>query len=109
MLVRKIIPAIAVGRIILANSGPLAFREVRAPAFPVFGAVSVLLQPLRFGGRGERAGRGHLLIRFRGIHLASPSPSLADSSSFSSSRQLGVSAGMPTTFSINAKLVRSKY
>ncbi len=56
VVVRQVIPAIAVGRIILAHRAPLALGEVRAPAFPILFARRVLEQALglRAVGRCDR-------------------------------------------------------
>src|SRR4051812_44645183 len=46
MVVWEMIPRSALGRIILADSAPLALGEIRAPFAPVFHAGLVLLQPV---------------------------------------------------------------
>src|ERR1700747_2557787 len=50
MIVRKIIPAISVGRIIFTDCRPLPLGEVRPPAFPVAHARGVLSQTLFLHG-----------------------------------------------------------
>src|SRR5204863_3156772 len=54
----EVVPGAAVGRVVLADGGPLALAEVRAPALPVPGAAGVLLQPAGFGV-GGRGGVSH--------------------------------------------------
>src|SRR5579859_562721 len=49
---RKIIPAFAGFRVVLAHSTPLAFGEIRSPAFPVFLPGGVFLEALRLGVLG---------------------------------------------------------
>ncbi len=53
MIVREIIPAISVRRVILANGRPLPFRQIWPPAFPVLGTRCVFLQSLMFSRRGR--------------------------------------------------------
>ena len=48
VLEREMLPGFAVGRVVFAHGAPLAFREVGAPAFPVFFAVPVFDQTLLF-------------------------------------------------------------
>src|SRR5512132_2421815 len=50
MIVRKILPAISVGRIIFTDCRPLPLGEVRPPAFPVTYARGVLSQTLFLHG-----------------------------------------------------------
>src|SRR5205814_6726724 len=44
---RKVVPAVAVLRVVLAHGAPLALREVSAPALPILLASSVLRQARR--------------------------------------------------------------
>src|SRR5439155_15118278 len=56
VIVREVIPDIAVGGIVLADGAPLPLGKVRAPAFPVFGSLGVLVEAMDFGGLGQRIG-----------------------------------------------------
>src|ERR1700733_5460784 len=49
MIVRKIIPGVAVRAVILAHRAPLPLRQIRAPSFPVRHALGAGPQPLLFG------------------------------------------------------------
>src|SRR5581483_8494940 len=49
VVVRKVVPAIAVRGIILPDRAPLAFGEVGAPTLPILHPRGILLEPLRFG------------------------------------------------------------
>src|SRR5437660_264134 len=48
LLVREVIPRVAVGRVILAHGAPLALGEIRSPALPVLAAPGVFEQALTF-------------------------------------------------------------
>ena len=50
VVVGKILPRIAIRRIILANGAPLPFRHVRTPMPPVFFGGSVVCHALSLGG-----------------------------------------------------------
>ena len=52
LIVRKIIPAIAIGRIILAHRGPLPLREIGPPPFPICLAIAIILEAVAFGVGG---------------------------------------------------------
>jgi len=49
VIVREIIPAVAIRGIIFADGAPLPLREVGTPAFPVFDPTAVLIETLRLG------------------------------------------------------------
>ena len=51
VLVRKALPQVAVRRVVLADRGPLALGQVRAPALPILRPPGVLLQAPRLGVR----------------------------------------------------------
>jgi len=53
VVVGKVFPAGAVGGVVFADGGPLAFGEVGSPAFPVFFAVGVFGEAGTFGGAGD--------------------------------------------------------
>src|ERR1700758_2495398 len=40
LIVRKVLPGIAIGAVILAHRAPAALTEIRPPSFPVFPACS---------------------------------------------------------------------
>src|SRR5262249_29118637 len=52
VVVREIVPGVAGGGIVLTHRPPLAFGQVRAPAFPVGLPLVCLLQAGLFGGHG---------------------------------------------------------
>src|SRR5207248_1262564 len=58
VIVGEVIPAIAVGGIILADRAPLPLGQVRSPPLPVFLPPRVLAKTLMFG-RIRRWTRGH--------------------------------------------------
>src|SRR6202012_1817607 len=49
VLVRKVFPALAGRRIVLADCPPLPLRQVRTPPFPVFLALSVFVEAIPLG------------------------------------------------------------
>jgi hypothetical protein len=49
MFERKVIPGVAAGGVVLADSPPSAFREIGAPAPPVLFAAFSLFESLAFG------------------------------------------------------------
>ena len=49
MIVREIVPRVAIRAVILAHGSPLALGKVWSPAFPVNFAIGAGLQPLLFG------------------------------------------------------------
>ena len=51
LIVRKGIPRRPVGAVVFAHGAPLPFREIGAPALPVYLSVPVLLQSEFFFGR----------------------------------------------------------
>ena len=59
VIVREVIPRVAIRRIILAHRAPLALREIRPPAFPVSLAPRVFFEAEVF--RRERGGHGATL------------------------------------------------
>ena len=67
VVVRKIIPARAVLRIILAHRAPLPLGKIRPPALPVFSARGIFLQPLGLGAGGRFH---HWFLSGFGIHAA---------------------------------------
>src|SRR5437773_7065726 len=52
-IVRKVIPGVAVGAVILADGAPCALGEIRAPALPVRRAPSRLVEATAFGRRAR--------------------------------------------------------
>ncbi len=56
LVVREVVPGIAVGAVVLAHGAPGAFGEVRAPVLPVGVAVGAIAQATVLGGR--RVGQG---------------------------------------------------
>src|SRR5581483_2007197 len=52
VIVRKVVPTITVGRVILAHGAPLTFGKIRPPSLPVFLPRGILLQTLRFSAGG---------------------------------------------------------
>ena len=50
VVVREILPARPVRRVILAHGAPLPFGEIRPPALPVFSARAIFREPNGFGG-----------------------------------------------------------
>ena len=65
LIVRKEVPGVAVGAVVLAHGAPLAFAEVRSPLLPgrLIGARG--FQPALFGIHGELLSCGELLFRLR--------------------------------------------
>src|SRR5208283_2026971 len=66
LIVREVVPAVALERVVLANGAPLPLRQVRAPPFPVLRSLLVLPQALRLGVRhlrslGARLGHSRFL------------------------------------------------
>src|SRR3954467_8341307 len=49
VIVREILPAVAVLGVVFAYRPPLSFREVRPPALPVLRAPGVFFDPLHLG------------------------------------------------------------
>jgi hypothetical protein len=54
MVVRKVIPGLAFGAVVLAHRAPLPFAQVRAPSTPRRLAVAGFLQSCFLGGHGVR-------------------------------------------------------
>src|SRR5277367_2310184 len=63
VIVREIIPGIAIRAVIFADGPPLAFGEVRSPTLPVDGPISARLESLSFRCRG-RAGWHRLAVDY---------------------------------------------
>src|SRR5262249_53437911 len=72
VIVREVIPAFAVRRVVLAHGAPLAFGEIRSPPLPVLRARSVLAQARRFGVGGVLGGSGRSGSRAHRQGLRSP-------------------------------------
>src|SRR5262249_45340497 len=97
VIVREVIPAIAVGGVVLADRSPLALGEVRTPALPVARAARVFLESGGFGSRvGHRAqGRIADLVLEFGVGaahfstLARPPPDGGGSAGMRPSSMLG--------------------
>src|ERR1700747_3594902 len=66
MIVRKIVPRVAVCAVILADRSPLALGEVWPPTFPVNFAIGACLQPLLFGCHSNRRKGVQHCIRWAG-------------------------------------------
>jgi hypothetical protein len=49
VVVRQVVPAVAVGRVVLAHGPPLALRQIRTEPLPVALARGALAQPFAFG------------------------------------------------------------
>src|SRR6185436_9064586 len=60
MVVRQVVPAGAVGRVVLAHGAPLPFAEVGAPALPVLPSSRVLVEPERLRVAADDAVGDHL-------------------------------------------------
>lgn len=54
MIVRKVIPCVAIGAVVFAHSAPLAFGKVRAPALPMNPALVDILQTSLFVRHSRR-------------------------------------------------------
>src|SRR5437660_5069597 len=52
VVVREVGPHVGVRRIVLAHGPPLAFGEIRSPAFPILLAAGVCKEALTFGHAG---------------------------------------------------------
>ncbi len=55
LVVREILPGVAVGAVVLAHGAPLALAEIGPPALPAHLAAPVLGEPRTLGGRGRSA------------------------------------------------------
>src|SRR6516165_9577728 len=52
LIIRQVVPGIAVGAVVLSHRSPGAFADVRAPTLPVSDAVATLLQSNFFSRHG---------------------------------------------------------
>ena len=59
MIVRQVVPRVAVGAVVFADCAPLSFAEIRAPQIPVTGLPQAVVEPaetvdpLSFGARHQ--------------------------------------------------------
>src|SRR6516165_5247829 len=64
LIVREVVPRVAVGAVILTHRSPLAFGEIRAPGLPAFALGKPRLQACVLGTTGRH---GHLNLQPLGL------------------------------------------
>src|SRR5208282_1725420 len=69
MVMRKVVPAIAIGGVVLADGAPLALRQIGAPALPIGGPLRVFLQAARLCAEVSIAAHADRSVWIRGARL----------------------------------------
>src|SRR5262249_13434033 len=89
VVVRQVIPAAPVGRVVFADRAPLPLGEIRTPALPVLPSARVLLETEHLGILLEpRSSRRHALLPL-------PGPTRSAAGRFAPLSATGPVAGLP--------------